>query len=199
MNLIVGIDEAGRGAWAGPLVAAAVALDDETYIPKLNDSKKLTKKQRSEILVQIQKAANSIGIGWVDARAVDKHGLSRATSMAMREALDQINCDFNLVIIDGNIDYLTGRNFRCEVKADQKYAQVSAASIIAKVARDRLMTAMSLVYPDYGFNEHAGYGTKKHIQALKDFGVTAIHRLSYKPVKAIHVNSIGQTGRTSRT
>jgi len=195
-NFLVGIDEAGRGTWAGPLVAAAVALTDADSVPGLNDSKLLSPKRRDGLFGMTQTGAISIGIGWVGPSYIDKFGLTMATALAMKVAVDQLDCKFNLAVIDGNIDYLSGRKYRCEIKADQKYPAVSAASIIAKVARDRYMSAIAKKYPQYGFEKHFGYGTATHISALKMYGVTPLHRLSYKPVKAIHVDKTRQTGRT---
>ncbi len=193
-KILVGIDEAGRGPWAGPIVAAAVALDPASKFAGLTDSKLITAKQRADLSVLIKQGAISIGIGWVDSKFIDEFGLTKATSKAMQTAVDQLTHKFNEAVIDGNIQYLPEGKYRCEIKADQKYPAVSAASIIAKVARDNYMRAMAMKYPEYGFDKHFGYGTKKHAEALASHGVCAIHRLSYKPVQAIYVN---QTGKTS--
>jgi ribonuclease HII len=190
--IIVGIDEVGRGCWAGPLVAAAVALREP--IPGLKDSKKLSKLQREKLAKIIEKEALAIGIGWVWPEAIDTGGISEAVKRAMAEALAAIEIKYDEVIIDGNIDYfadpsLIGRTYygktRAVVRADDLFPSVSAASIIAKVARDRYMAEAGLKYPGYGFEAHVGYGTPVHIAALQKLGVTNIHRQSYKPIRAL--------------
>jgi ribonuclease HII len=190
--ITVGIDEVGRGCWAGPLVAAAVALKQP--IPGLKDSKKLTKLQREKLAVIIEREASAIGIGWVWPEAIDTGGISEAVKRAMVEAVQMITIDFDEVIIDGNIDYLAdpsliGRTYygktKAVVRADDQFPAVSAASIIAKVARDNYMAEAGLKYPGYGFEAHVGYGTPAHIAALQKLGVTNIHRQSYKPIRAL--------------
>jgi ribonuclease HII len=190
--ITVGIDEVGRGCWAGPLVAAAVALKQP--IPGLKDSKKLTKLQREKLAVIIEREASAIGIGWVWPEAIDTGGISEAVKRAMVEAVQMITIDFDEVIIDGNIDYLAdpsliGRTYygktKAVVRADDLFPAVSAASIIAKVARDNYMAEAGLKYPGYGFEAHVGYGTPAHIAALQKLGVTNIHRQSYKPIRAL--------------
>jgi ribonuclease HII len=190
--IIVGVDEVGRGCWAGPLVAAAVALREP--IPGLKDSKKLSKLQREKLAKIIEKEALAIGIGWVWPEAIDTGGISEAVKRAMAEALAAIEIKYDEVIIDGNIDYfadhsLIGRTYygktRAVVRADDLFPSVSAASIIAKVARDRYMAEAGLKYPGYGFEAHVGYGTPVHIAALQKLGVTNIHRQSYKPIRAL--------------
>jgi ribonuclease HII len=190
--IIVGIDEVGRGCWAGPLVAAAVALREP--IPGLKDSKKLSKLQREKLAKIIEKEALAIGIGWVWPEAIDTGGISEAVKRAMAEALAAIEIKYDEVIIDGNIDYfadpsLIGRTYygktRAVVRADDLFPSVSAASIIAKVARDRYMAEAGLKYPGYGFEAHVGYGTPVHIAALQKLGVTNIHRQSYKPIRVL--------------
>lgn len=193
-DLLVGIDEAGRGTWAGPLVAAAVALSPRSSIPRLTDSKLLTAKIRYELFKQIQQEAVSIGIGWVTPKYIDEYGLTKATSLAMQTAADALSCSFNLAVIDGNIQYIAGDKYQCVIKADQTFPAVSAASIVAKVARDTYMDAIAQIYPGYGFDKHFGYGTKAHVEALNELGVSPIHRLSYKPVQNIYVNQTRQTG-----
>jgi len=193
-NQLVGIDEAGRGTWAGPLVAAAVAIDPNSPILGMSDSKLLSPANRQALSQNIKMGAVSIGIGWASPAYIDENGLTKATSLAMKAAVDSLGCKFNLAVIDGNIQYLQGGKYRCVVKADQTYPAVSAASIIAKVARDNLMTALSKKYSQYGFEKHFGYGTKLHIEALKEYGVSPIHRLSYKPVQQIYVDQTRKTG-----
>jgi ribonuclease HII len=186
--MTVGIDEVGRGCWAGPLVAAAVALS--VPIEGLNDSKKLTKKRREILSQQIHKLADSVGIGWVTPAEVDELGLTKAVQLAMLRAMKQIDCDYDEIIIDGsynffaNVTGLKTANLSAVIKADGTVPAVSAASIVAKVARDAKMVELAAAYPGYGFASHVGYGTAEHIAALKKLGVTDIHRTSYKPIKA---------------
>lgn len=196
VEIIVGIDEVGRGPWAGPLVAAAVALAKDQTIDGVNDSKLLTKTKRSGLIESIKKESVAIGIGWVNPRQIDQYGLTRATSLAMQRAVENLAIKFNLAVIDGNIQYLKGEEYRCEVKADQKYQAVAAASIIAKVARDSYMEKLSRVYPGYGFEDHVGYGTSKHKQALAELGVCGLHRLSFKPIQEANVSRNRQTSRS---
>ena len=183
--MTVGIDEVGRGCWAGPLVAAAVVLGKH-QISGLTDSKKLTTKKRELLNGQILAQAEAVGIGWIEPEFIDKQGLTRAVKLAMRQALQAITVNYSKIIIDGNINYLSDNpKAECLVRADATIDEVSAASIVAKVARDEYMTKISSDYPLYGFEKHVGYGTEEHIKQLKTHGVCAIHRLSYKPVKQI--------------
>jgi ribonuclease HII len=181
------------------LVAAAVILTadfrSEDGPLKLRDSKKMTKKQREIAAEFIRNEALAIGIGWVWPEAIDRGGITQAVKSAMTEAIQMINIDYDEVIIDGNINYLadvamfrgpsSDGKIRAVVKADDRVLSVSAASIIAKVARDRYMAGQSELYPGYGFEQHVGYGTTLHINALRQLGVTEIHRKSYKPVRAL--------------
>lgn len=184
MNIAVGIDEAGRGCWAGPLVAAAVILDKD--IPGLDDSKKLSKKTRFRLADQIYDLALAVGVGWVDAQTIDRVGLTVATSMAMNQAISQIGIEYSGIIIDGNYNYLQEhKNVITVPGADAIYACVSAASIIAKVSRDKFMTDLACKYPQYQFEKHVGYGTAVHHQLLRQYGVCDLHRLSFRPVKAL--------------
>ncbi len=187
--VILGVDEVGRGCWAGPLVAAAVAL--EVPIEGLRDSKKLSKKKREALDVLIRERARGFGIGWVSPAEVDEMGLTKAVQLAMLRAVKQIGCTYDVVIIDGNINYFANvRGLRTEqveavIKADDSYPAVSAASIIAKVARDNYMSERDAEYPVYNFGRNVGYGTADHIAALTKHGVTALHRLSYAPIKKV--------------
>lgn len=179
----VGIDEAGRGCWAGPLVAGAVIL--HRPIAGLKDSKKLSKKQRELLAGQIE-ATSVYGLGWVWPEEIDKYGITWSVKTAMERALNAITAEYDEVIIDGNINYLLeAKNSQAVIKADDTVPAVSAASIIAKVARDSYMEQAALTYPDYGFEKHVGYGTAMHVSALKLSGPCDIHRYSYKPIKAL--------------
>lgn len=181
---IVGIDEVGRGCWAGPLVAGAVVLD--LPIVGLKDSKLLSKLQRERLAQQIHVEALAIGIGWVSPQEIDTHGLTTAVSLAMRRALAGISIDYQHVVIDGNYNFLPDINgVQTVVKADTTVPAVSAASIIAKVARDAYMADMAIDHPEYGFEKHVGYGTALHLQRLKQYGVSTLHRRSFKPVQGV--------------
>jgi ribonuclease HII len=179
--LIVGIDEVGRGCWAGPLVAGAVIL--RAPIIGLKDSKKLTKVQREKLTSEINVKAASVGLGWVTPAEIDKVGLTQAVRLAMQRALAEITIDFDEIIIDGNYNFLVDDpRAKAVVKADDSVPAVSAASIVAKVARDQWMAEAALTFPNYGFDRHVGYGTKLHLDMLQAHGICALHRLSYKPV-----------------
>ena len=182
--ITVGIDEVGRGCWAGPLVAGAVILGKP--IAGLNDSKLLSKNQREQLNIEIQDKALAIGLGWVDATTIDKVGITAAVKMAMQQALDAIAIDYDEVIIDGNLNFLIENpKTQAIIKADGSIASVSAASIVAKVARDNYMAEIVKDYPDYGFEKHVGYGTALHQAQLKLYGVSDLHRRSFKPIKAL--------------
>lgn len=183
MNMIIGIDEVGRGCWAGPVVAAAVGLPDDHAIFGLDDSKKLSAKSRVQLMKEVQKVTQVIGIGWVWPREINQLGLTESVRLAMQRAVDKITLGNNTVIIDGNSNYLAHLpHTEAVIKADGSVAAVSAASIIAKVARDTYMVQIAEKYTEYGFEKHVGYGTKAHISALAQHGVTPIHRTKYKPI-----------------
>lgn len=182
MSYILGIDEAGRGAWAGPLTVGAVVLGD-SFLEKLTDSKLLTKLMRSQLAELIYNHAIFANVGWVSAEEIDNIGLTKATTLGIERALGGVDYHNYEMIIDGHINYFAEyKNSRCLIKADATIPAVSAASIIAKVARDEYMAEMSIQHPGYGFERHVGYGTKVHQTALNDMGITKLHRLSYKPV-----------------
>lgn len=182
--ITVGIDEVGRGCWAGPLVAGAVILDKP--INGLKDSKKLSKKQREQLSSEIKAQAKVIGLGWVTPTEIDEIGLTKAVGLAMERALGQIKIDYDEIIIDGNINFFPENSkARAVIKADDSISAVSAASIVAKVARDDYMAKIADKYPNYGFESHVGYGTAMHIERLKLHGVSNLHRLSYKPIASL--------------
>lgn len=184
MEVVVGIDEVGRGCLAGPLVASAVILSSS--IPHLKDSKKLSARQRNILAEQIQLHAVAIGIGWVSPQDVDKFGITQSVAIAMKKSLDQITVDFTTIIMDGNYNFLKNdARVVTVVKADDTVACVSAASIIAKVARDSYMNTISSEFPEYGFDRHKGYGTAYHMNAIKNYGITPHHRTSFKPVQSV--------------
>lgn len=192
--MILGIDEVGRGPWAGPVVVGAVVLGDQP-IEGLTDSKKLTKKRR-EALDALIRAKASVGLGWVSPAEIDEIGLGPALKLATIRAVEGVKGAYHEIIIDGTINFLKettkGRYVTTMAKADLLIPSVSAASIVAKVARDNYMAEQALVYPGYGFERHVGYGTAAHQQAIQKLGLTPLHRRSFKPV-ALHV------ARTTKT
>lgn len=185
--ITVGIDEVGRGCWAGPLVAGAVILTKP--IDGLDDSKKLSKKRRNELMREIKDSA-IIGLGWVWPKELDNGGISWAVKTAMERALQEIKTEYDEIIIDGNINFLSENpKSKQIIRADGLIPSVSAASIVAKVARDAYMELKAHVkYPVYGFDKHVGYGTAAHIAALEKHGICDIHRQSYKPIKKVMGN-----------
>ena len=186
IKVIVGVDEAGRGPLAGPVVAAACILS-RTYINKeINDSKQLSEKKREELFEIIKKDAIAYGIGIVSAEEIDTLNIYEATKKAMKEAINNLKVKFDLILTDA----MPLKGFDVEVvpiiKGDAKALPIAAASIIAKVTRDHMMEELGKKYPEYGFEVHKGYGTAKHMEALKKFGpIKGIHRYSYKPVAKI--------------
>ncbi len=189
--MIIGIDEVGRGAWAGSMLFCAVTLSNS--IDGLADSKKLSKKQRQQLASQIKKSAKYIGYGWVTASEIDDYGLTKASKLACQRALK--NAPRNAkILIDGKINFLQlsydesdslQYEVECVVGGDGVVAEISAASIVAKVTRDEYMAEQAKIYPFYGFERNVGYGTKKHLDSIKEFGFSPLHRLSYKPLKDI--------------
>jgi ribonuclease HII len=182
--MIVGVDEVGRGCLAGPLVAGAVLLDKP--IRGLRDSKKLTKLQRQRLDVLIREKAIAFGLGWVSAEELDTLGLTEAVRTAMRRAVAAITVPYDKIIIDGNYNFLVDLPLsECLIKADDLVPAVSAASILAKVARDAYMTEIAKDFPGYQFESHVGYGTAFHRQALSELGMCALHRRSFAPIRAM--------------
>lgn len=193
--IIVGIDEVGRGCWAGPLVAAAVQLDPKRPISGLNDSKKLSKARRQLLAQQIEQTAVAIGIGWAWPEDIDISGITSSVKSAMMQAIQQIDVNpassYDHIIIDGNYNYLPEYDrVTTLIRADGSIPAVSAASIIAKVARDTYMSEVAAkLYPAYGFERHVGYGTAQHIAMLQLHGATKLHRMSYKPLQHMKLAS----------
>lgn len=183
--MILGIDEAGRGPWAGPLVVGAVVLGG-VEIEGLTDSKKLTKKKREALYSEITARALTHVSGWVSASELDEVGMSAALRLATRRAVEQIKVPYSEIIIDGTVNFLAdtgkGKYVKTMPKADLLIPSVSAASIIAKVERDRYMEMLDEQYPGYGFKGHAGYGVARHRVAIEQLGVTPEHRLSFAPL-----------------
>jgi len=179
---IAGIDEAGRGPLAGPVVAAAVVLPDDCTIDGLNDSKRLTAIQRDWVYAAILQGALDYGIGVVSNTEIDRLNILQATREAMRRALAELQQRPDLVLIDGNQKIASGMLERTIVRGDVRCASIAAASVVAKVWRDRLMTAYAEQFPGYGFERHKGYPTRAHYICLRALGPCAIHRLSFRGV-----------------
>ena len=186
IKVIVGVDEAGRGPLAGPVVAAACVLPRAYINKEINDSKQLSEKKREELFEVIKKDALAYGIGIVSAEEIDTINIYEATKKAMKEAINNIKIKFDLILTDA----MPLKGFDVEVipiiKGDAKALPIAAASIIAKVTRDHMMLELGKQYPEYGFEVHKGYGTAKHMAALEKYGpIKGVHRYSYKPVAKI--------------
>ena len=178
-GLVCGIDEAGRGPLAGPVCAAAVILPEEYELPGLNDSKKLSPKARDELFDRILASAVAWGIGWADEKEIDRINILQATFQAMGRAFSSLSRTPDHAFVDGNRPPRLPVPVRCVVGGDGKYDCIAAASILAKVSRDRLMLEYDGKYPGYGFAKHKGYGTKAHYAALEALGPCPIHRMTF--------------------
>jgi ribonuclease HII len=188
-GLTAGVDEAGRGPLAGPVVAAAVILDRRRPIRGIADSKILSPQVREELALRIQDRSIAFGLGWADACEVDSINILQATMLAMRRAMLGLSCAPAHVIVDGDrCPSLAGLPFDCSIEAvvagDASVTCVGAASILAKVARDRFMCELEARYPGYGFAGHKGYGTPAHLEALRRLGPSPVHRRSFAPVQS---------------
>lgn len=183
-ELVCGVDEAGRGPLAGPVCAAAVILPRGLEIAGLNDSKKLSDKKREELYEVIINNALSYGIAFAAVEEIEEHNILKATFIAMNRAISQLNPQPSIALIDGNRTAGIEINSRSVVKGDSKCADIAAASILAKVTRDRYMLEMAEKYPQYYFEKHKGYGTKLHYEALREHGPSEIHRMSF--LKKMH-------------
>ncbi len=179
ISLLCGVDEAGRGPLAGPVCAAAVILDPQEPILGLNDSKKLSAKKRDSLFQQITAKALAFGVGWASEEEIDRLNILQATFLAMHRAVEAMGQAPQLVLVDGNRDPKLPYPTQCLVGGDGKSASIAAASILAKVSRDRRMEELDKQYPAYGFAVHKGYGTKKHREALLALGPCPIHRRTF--------------------
>jgi len=208
--MILGIDEVGRGPYAGPLVIGACILGDwqnsenAEWIEKLTDSKKLSAKRREELYVLIKEKALATATGWVSSAEIDEVGLSEALRLATRRAVEQIQktrVPFSEIIIDGTMNFLVGTKLEKYVstlkKGDFLVKEISAASILAKVERDKYMAELDAIYPEYGFGKHVGYGTAAHQKAMEEFGLTPEHRRSFRPVREIAEGKITAKPKTA--
>lgn len=181
---VVGIDEAGRGPLAGPVVAGAVIIHNvEQVVPSVRDSKKMTEKQRNVAFEKITDLSSAWGVGIVDNIFIDEKGIQLAVKTAMIKAIDQIKLKYpsiNYLIVDGkNVSTIEGYKMMKITKGDLNHYSIAAGSVLAKVTRDRIMKEYSIKYPEYGFDKHVGYGTKKHIELLRNYGLTSIHRKTF--------------------
>ena len=179
IGLIAGVDEAGRGPLAGPVVAAAVVFSKEMSIDGVNDSKKLTAKRREELFDLISSNALSVGTGVVQHTVIDRVNILQATILAMHKAIENLTIEPNFVIVDGPKFKHDTLRYQTIVNGDEKSFTIAAASIIAKVTRDRMMCELDARYPQYGFAQHKGYGTRRHIEAIHKHGLCEIHRRTF--------------------
>ncbi len=193
-SLIAGVDEAGCGPIAGPVVACAVILPKDYFNPLIYDSKKLTPKLRKELCEVILKEAIDVGIGQASNEEIDRYNIRNATKLAMIRALQNLETIPDVVLIDGNIFDVNFKGLNLNekkvlykniIKGDRKSISIASASIIAKVKRDEIMEQYAIEFPQYNFSKHKGYPTKEHIQAIAKFGITRIHRKSYRPVQMV--------------
>jgi len=179
---VAGVDEAGRGPLAGPVVAAAVILPEDFDPAGVDDSKKLTPAKRDAMFERITAEALAFGVGIVDSEEIDKINILRATHLAMKLALDDLNTVYDYVLVDGLMVNGLGAPTLAIVKGDSKCVSIGAASIIAKVTRDRIMVDMDRLYPAYGFAKHKGYACKSHMEAIETNGPCPCHRMSFSPI-----------------
>jgi ribonuclease HII len=178
-NLIAGLDEAGRGPLAGPVVAAAVILPKGEMIVGVNDSKKISEKKREQLFIKIQEKALAIGVGIVDNETIDKINIFNATKLAMKQAINSLKVKPDFLLIDALEIADIHIKQKSIIKGDSKSISIAAASIIAKVTRDSLVKDYEKEYPGYNFSKHKGYGTKEHYEAIEKYGITPLHRKSF--------------------
>ena len=182
-KLIAGVDEAGKGSWAGPVVAAAVILNPRKKIKGVKDSKLLRAPLREELFQEIIKNCLAWGVGIVSNKIIDKVGITKANSRAMVEAIDNLSVRADFILVDGfGLEYGLVPT-KALIDGDYKVVSIAAASIVAKVTRDKLMDDLDEHFPQYGFKHHKGYGTNYHFQALMNHGPCSCHRLSFRPMK----------------
>ncbi len=184
-NFVAGIDEAGRGPLAGPVCAAAVILPKDAVIDGINDSKKLSEKKREQLFDIICQNAIAYSVEFVYPDVIDDINIKNATALAMHNAVVNLAVSADFILIDGNDNIPYETDYRYVVKGDAKSQTIAAASILAKVSRDRLMSELDKKYPQYGFAKHKGYGTKMHMQAIQEYGVSDVHRKSFMTDKVL--------------
>ena len=184
-KFIAGVDEAGRGPLAGPVCAAAVILPEGTVIEGINDSKKLSEKKREKLFDIILETAVAYSVEFVEPNVIDDINIRQATSLAMHTAVEKLSMAADFVIIDGNDKISYDIPYEYIVKGDARSQSIAAASILAKVSRDRLMLKLDKKYPEYGFAKHKGYGTKEHMESIRKYGVSEVHRKSFMTDKVL--------------
>jgi ribonuclease HII len=182
VRFIAGVDEVGRGPLAGPVIAAAVILPKDFYLPGLNDSKKLSEAKREQFYDHIRENAIAVGVGIVDAETIDEINIYQATKQAMMKAVSELRIEPEHLLIDA-MELPVSIAQTPIIKGDAKSISISAASVIAKVTRDRMMKELGKKHPEYGFEKHMGYGTKEHLAALEQYGILREHRKSFAPIK----------------
>ncbi|ADQ07471.1 Ribonuclease H [Caldicellulosiruptor hydrothermalis 108] len=178
-RFICGVDEAGRGPLAGPVFAAAVVMDRKRIIEGVRDSKKLTPKKREKLFEEIIKESIAYSVAMVDSKIIDEININNATFLAMKNAIENLKIEPDIVLVDGYEIPNLGFNQRAIIKGDRKSYSIACASILAKVSRDRYIVEISSKYPLYKFEKHKGYGTKEHIEILQKYGPCEIHRISF--------------------
>ncbi|USG62195.1 ribonuclease HII [Sneathiella marina] len=183
-GIVAGVDEVGRGPFAGPVVAAAVILDQNQIPAGIQDSKKLSRAARERLFVDITNSS-LVGLGEASVEEIDEINILQASLLAMRRAVADLKSRPDFVLVDGNKDPDLGIKTRTVVKGDAISLSIAAASIVAKVTRDRKMCALAKAYPHYGWEKNAGYGTAEHRKGLREFGVTPLHRRSFAPIRAL--------------
>ena len=183
-DVIVGIDEVGRGAWAGPLMVGAAILPRDKRVNGVRDSKMLTEKHREQLFDKVAAWCEAWAVGAATQQECDALGMAAAQKLAAERAIHALGVRPDAAVVDGKWDFVSPhvRHVEMRVKADRVCLSVAAASILAKVTRDRMMDELDAIYPNYGFRQHKGYGTKQHQDALKKYGATPIHRKSFAPV-----------------
>lgn len=189
LRYVLGVDEAGRGPLAGPVVVGAVLIENpKQVVENVRDSKKMTKKQREQAFVEIQEKSTAFGIGIVDAKEIDRVGIKEAVKEAMILAVSEVEKKIkkkvDYIISDGAVYLLDDHKMMSISRGDLNHYSIAAASVLAKVTRDMIMEEYSKKYPNYGFEKHMGYGTKVHLDAISKHGICDIHRKSYEPIKS---------------
>ncbi|MGB2600423.1 MAG: ribonuclease HII [Candidatus Omnitrophota bacterium] len=177
---IAGVDEAGRGPLAGPVVAAAAVIRDRDFIERIDDSKKLTERMRERAFIDILKRCD-VGIGMVSVEEIDRLNIYNATLLAMKKAIEELEKAPDYLLVDGNMEVQTPQPRTCLIRGDELSISIACASIVAKVFRDKLMLEEDKKYPQYSFKKHKGYGTREHVEAIKRYGLCPIHRETFGP------------------
>jgi len=191
-HFIAGVDEAGRGPLAGPLVISAVILPEDIFIAGLNDSKKLTEKKRNILYDEILKVAIGVSVNIVSVFNIDKYNIYNATRGGMAECLNYLTPKPEIALVDAMEPMVKGIETVSIIHGDALSVSIAAASIIAKVTRDRIMVGLDAYYPQYGFAGHKGYGSAKHMAAVREYGASIWHRRSYEPVKSMHLEPVAE-------